>query len=58
MMVAFKVQRAARVYHHDNYVDAANYLKFAEEDQAHSARLDALVTESLAVAKERAKAGL
>ena len=33
MLVAFKVHRAARVFHADNYVDARAYLKFAEEDQ-------------------------
>jgi hypothetical protein len=34
MMVAFKMQRAARVYHKDNYDDAKNYLDFAEKGQA------------------------
>lgn len=34
MMVQFKVQRAARVYHGDNYVDLAAYAKFAEHAQA------------------------
>ena len=33
MMVVFKMQRAARVYHADNYVDAKAYAKFAEEAQ-------------------------
>jgi hypothetical protein len=33
MMVVFKMQRAARVYHADNYVDAKAYLRFAEEGQ-------------------------
>jgi hypothetical protein len=33
MMVAFKVHRATRVYHADNYVDMAAYAKFAEADQ-------------------------
>lgn len=33
MMVAFKVHRASRVFHADNYVDAKAYLRFAEEDQ-------------------------
>ena len=33
MMVSFKVQRSARVYHADNYIDLAAYAKFAEEDQ-------------------------
>ncbi len=33
MMVVFKMQRATRVYHADNYVDAKAYLKFAEEGQ-------------------------
>ena len=42
MMVAFKVHRAARVYHADNYVDAKAYLKFAEEDQ--SKLIDSLKT--------------
>lgn len=37
MLVAFKVHRAARVYHSDNYVDARAYLKFAEEDQRKAA---------------------
>ncbi len=31
MMVQFKCQRAALVYHADNYVDAHAYLQFAEE---------------------------
>jgi hypothetical protein len=30
MMVTFKMQRAARVYHDDNYVDALAYVKFAD----------------------------
>jgi hypothetical protein len=34
MMVAFKMQRASRVYHRDNYDDARNYLAFAEEAQS------------------------
>lgn len=33
MMVSFKVHRAARVFHADNYVDARAYLQFAEKDQ-------------------------
>ena len=33
MMVCFKMQRAARVYHGDNYVDARAYLQFAEDGQ-------------------------
>jgi len=33
MMVQFKCQRSARVYHGDNYVDARAYLQFAEQDQ-------------------------
>jgi hypothetical protein len=33
MMVTFKMQRASRVYHADNYDDAKNYLRFAEEAQ-------------------------
>jgi len=33
MMAQFKIQRSARVYHADNYVDVAAYLKFAEQDQ-------------------------
>jgi len=33
MMTSFKLQRSARVYHEDNYIDARNYLKFAETDQ-------------------------
>ena len=33
MMVTFKMQRAARVYHQDNYDDAANYMGFANEGQ-------------------------
>jgi hypothetical protein len=33
MMVAFKMQRATRVYHADNYVDAQAYARFAEEAQ-------------------------
>lgn len=33
MLVQFKVQRAARVFHADNFVDARAYLQFAETDQ-------------------------
>ncbi len=33
MMVNFKTHRASRVFHEDNYVDAAAYLGFAEADQ-------------------------
>jgi len=33
MMVDFKTQRAARVYHADNFTDARAYLQFAEKDQ-------------------------
>lgn len=33
MMVAFKMQRAARVYHADNYVDAHAYTQFTDEFQ-------------------------
>lgn len=33
MMVQFKVQRSARIYHGDNYVDMEAYLRFAERDQ-------------------------
>lgn len=33
MMVAFKIQRSARVYHADNYTDLAAYSKFAEDFQ-------------------------
>lgn len=33
MMVAFKIQRAARVFHADNYIDLAAYARFAEEFQ-------------------------
>jgi len=33
MMVAFKMQRAARVYHPDNYVDGQAYMGFAEHMQ-------------------------
>lgn len=34
MMVSFKMQRASRVYHEDNYADAGNYARFAQESQA------------------------
>lgn len=34
MMVTFKMQRAARVFHADNYVDAHAYTKFAEDFQS------------------------
>ena len=34
MMVQFKLQRSARVYHPDNFVDAKAYLQFAEKDQS------------------------
>jgi hypothetical protein len=33
MMVCFKMQRATRVFHADNYVDAHAYARFAEESQ-------------------------
>lgn len=33
MMASFKNQRAARVYHADNFTDARAYLRFAESDQ-------------------------
>jgi hypothetical protein len=33
MMVDFKTQRSARVFHADNFLDAVCYLKFAEEHQ-------------------------
>lgn len=33
MMVCFKMQRSARVYKDDNYIDAHAYTKFAEEFQ-------------------------
>jgi hypothetical protein len=35
MMVAFKVQRSARVFHADNYVDLRAYAAFAEHAQEH-----------------------
>lgn len=34
MMVTLKMQRSARVYHKDNYDDAANYSQFANDGQA------------------------
>lgn len=34
MMVGFKINRAVRVYHPDNYVDLAAYARFAEHAQA------------------------
>lgn len=34
MMVQFKVQRSARVFHGDNFVDAEAYLRFAREFQS------------------------
>jgi hypothetical protein len=37
MMVQFKVQRSARIYHEDNFRDARVYLKFAEHGQANPA---------------------
>lgn len=33
MMVDFKTQRASRVFHADNFIDARAYLQFAEKDQ-------------------------
>jgi len=33
MMVAFKLNRSARTFHADNYLDAKAYLHFAETDQ-------------------------
>lgn len=33
MMVVFKMQRSARVFHADNYLDAAAYAEFAEDFQ-------------------------
>ena len=35
MMAAFKIHRSARVFHGDNYVDAAAYLRFAAHGQEH-----------------------
>lgn len=35
MLAAFKIHRAARVFHADNYVDARAYLSFAEHGQQH-----------------------
>lgn len=34
MMAQFKIQRAMRVFHEDNYVDVRAYLQFAEHRQA------------------------
>ena len=36
MMVVFKMQRSARVFHGDNYVDAEAYTRFAREFQSGS----------------------
>lgn len=33
MLVAFKVQRSARVFQEDNFTDLRNYANFAERDQ-------------------------
>lgn len=33
MMVVFKAQRSARVFHADNYIDLHAYARFAEEAQ-------------------------
>lgn len=33
MMVQFKAQRSARIYHADNFVDIRAYTDFAEQDQ-------------------------
>jgi hypothetical protein len=33
MMVTFKMQRSARVFHADNYLDARAYIQFAEDFQ-------------------------
>lgn len=33
MLTMFKVHRAARVYHEDNYVDGRNYFRFAQDMQ-------------------------
>lgn len=38
MMVVFKMQRAARVFHADNYVDGMAYMGFAEEWQGKGKR--------------------
>lgn len=35
MMASFKIHRAARVFHADNYIDASAYLRFAEHGQQH-----------------------
>lgn len=35
MMVCFKMQRSAKVYKDDNYIDAHAYTNFAEEFQIH-----------------------
>lgn len=33
MMVSFKMQRASRMFHKDNFDDARNYMQFAEDGQ-------------------------
>lgn len=33
MMVSFKMQRACRVFHEDNYIDASAYASFAHDFQ-------------------------
>ena len=35
MMASFKLQRSARVFHADNYIDLRAYAKFAEHAQSH-----------------------
>ncbi len=40
MMVSFKAQRAARVYHEDNFTDLRAYTDFTQEIQAPSFRSD------------------
>ncbi len=35
MMAQFKIQRSARVFHKDNYVDVRAYVNFAEHGQEH-----------------------
>ena len=35
MMASFKIHRAVRVFHEDNYVDCRAYLEFAEHGHEH-----------------------
>jgi hypothetical protein len=55
MMVQFKTQRAARVFHRDNYDDLANYAEFARHGQEHPGEPFIVMNSAVEAAKEKAK---